>query len=566
MEVAPAAEEPARPAPPPLPEDEDLPPPGDLMDFLYGGRLSFAEGGIPVISIRILEGTDEVRFAPLGPIHIRTRGPGASTVSAETTGEWRVTVGASRPAEARWFAVIDERASVDREVVSRLAEEWKQKGVATRTVASGNLYGVAGRVLDARRTFLVTDTDGSRASADAAAKDLLARFALRPVVIKELVKRPEGRLTLWAPSGAPLVESDSALEVSVEGARGIQVKQVPYGLFIGVRGQEDRVFGGRLVVAVDGDGKLLLVNALPLEKLLRGILPAEIFTKAPIEALKSQAVAARGEILAKIGTRHPGEGYLLCAEQHCQAYKGEVGEHPLTDAAVVATRGEVPFGRDGGPLVDAVYSAMCGGHTENNEAVWGGPANPSLRGVPDFDGVPARWTHGVPPGDVGKFVAADLPSYCRISRFSRGDRYRWERRLTSAQVDDMTRDLAVGPVTELRVEERGASGRIVRLVIAGEARAALVRGELNIRRRFGTLNSAMVEITRVPAKGKAQEWIFKGGGWGHGVGMCQTGAMGRAEKGQSYRAILAHYFNGADVVRIYGDGVSDTATLNRGKP
>lgn len=543
-------------APPPRPEDEDLPPPGDLMDFLYGGRLSFAEGGIPVVSIRILEGTDEVRFVPRGPIRIRTRGAGASTVSAEAGGEWRVTGAATRPAEARWWAVLEERATVDREVLGRLGDEWKQRGVATRTVAAGNLYGVAGRVLDARRTFLVADTDGSRAQADAAARDLLARFALRPVVIKELVRRPEGRLTLWAPSGAPVLESEGALEVSVEGARGIEVKQVPYGLFIGPRGVEDRAYGGRLIVAIDGEGKLAAVNAVPLEKLLRGILPAEIFARAPMEALKAQAVAARGEILAKIGTRHPGEPYLLCAEQHCQAYKGEKGEHPATDAAVAATRGEVPFAREGGPLVDAVYSAVCGGHTENNEAVWGGPPNPSLRGVPDFAAAvhAPRFVRGVLPHEVGKFVAADVPAFCKLSRFTHADRYRWERRFTAAQVDDMTSDLGVGLVNDLRVEERGVSGRAVRLVVVGEKGEAVVKGELNIRRRFGTLSSAMFELVRVPASGKPKEWIFKGGGWGHGVGMCQMGAVGRAERGQTYREILAHYYNGAEVLRIYGGG------------
>jgi len=526
------------------PEDEDLPAPGDLMEFFYGGRLNFAEGGIPLISIRILEGTDEVRFVPRGPLRIRTRGSGE--VTAEGGGDWRVTLTHSRPAVQEHYAVIDERPAADRETLGRLAEEWREKGVATRTVAVGNLYGVAGRVLDARRTFLVVDTDGARPAADAAARDLLERFLVRPVVVKVLGKRPEAKLTLWAPSGAPVAESDSALEVAVEGARGVTVRGVPYGTFIGPRGAEDRSYGGRLLVAVDGEGKLAAVNALPLEKLLRGILPAEIFASAPMEALKSQAVAARGEILSKIGTRHPGEPYLLCGEQHCQAYKGEIGEHPATDLAISATRGETLFAPRGGALVDAVYSAVCGGHSENNEVVWGGAANPSLRGVPDFDArrYAPKFARGV--SDVGRFVAADIPAFCRLSRFSKANRFRWERRFTAAQVDEMVAELGVGAVSGIEVESRGVSGRASSLRVVGETGTARIRGELNIRRRFGTLNSAMFEVARA-----GDEWIFRGGGWGHGVGMCQMGAMGRAERGQGYRTILAHYFNGAEVVRIY---------------
>ena len=88
--------------------------------------------------------------------------------------------------------------------------------------------------------------------------------------------------------------------------------------------------------------------------------------------------------------------------------------------------------------------------------------------------------------------------------------------------------------------------------MSGDAGANQVRGELNIRRKFDNLKSAMfiVEPARDSA-GKVSEWVFKGGGWGHGVGMCQLGAIGRAERGQSYREILRHYFNGAEVVKIY---------------
>jgi SpoIID/LytB domain protein len=96
------------------------------------------------------------------------------------------------------------------------------------------------------------------------------------------------------------------------------------------------------------------------------------------------------------------------------------------------------------------------------------------------------------------------------------------------------------------------SGRARLLQISGEEGATTIRGELNIRRTFGMLNSAMFELkAEKDAKGRPTAWVFTGGGWGHGVGMCQTGAIGRAEAGQTYRQILDHYFNGAQVARIY---------------
>ena len=104
----------------------------------------------------------------------------------------------------------------------------------------------------------------------------------------------------------------------------------------------------------------------------------------------------------------------------------------------------------------------------------------------------------------------------------------------------------------MNVTERGVSGRARLLQISGEEGATTLRSELTIRRTFGMLNSAMFELkSEKDAKGRPTRWIFTGGGWGHGVGMCQTGAIGRAEAGQTYRQILDHYFNGAKVARIY---------------
>ncbi|HYO67249.1 MAG TPA: SpoIID/LytB domain-containing protein, partial [Archangium sp.] len=257
---------------------------------------------------------------------------------------------------------------------------------------------------------------------------------------------------------------------------------------------------------------------------------------------------ARGEVLAKVGTKHLADPYLLCSEQHCAVYKGRTGEAASTSAAVEATRGEALFAADG-KLVDSVYSAMCGGHTEDNDVVWGGLPNPSLRGRPDLLG-PAE---GLPtPATLAEYLQAELPAACRLSTFARAGKYRWEKRFTVEQVNALTAHLQVGPVRALSLGERGVSGRARTLTVAGEKGVTQVRGELNIRRLFGMLNSSMalVEEER-DGEGRLTGWRFRGGGWGHGVGMCQTGAIGRAEAGQRYQDILRFYFNGAEVAPIY---------------
>ena len=324
-------------------------------------------------------------------------------------------------------------------------------------------------------------------------------------------------------------------------------------------GFEERTYPARLFAVADASGKLALVAALPMERLVKGVVPSEIFANAHPEALKAQAVTARGEVLAKVGARHLGDPYLLCAEQHCQVYTGVRAEKRSTDAAVDATRGEalfakVPRGEGGGAdlvstLVDSVYSAVCGGFTEDNDVVWGGPKNPSLRGRPDFDvKTPGlrKFSRAIGEKNVRAFVSQKIPSYCSLSGLARADKQRWRRAFTFAEVDALCAPLGVAQVKKLVVEGRGISGRARALRIIGRNSSARVVGELQIRRLFKNLNSGMFVIDKI-----GKTWVFTGGGWGHGSGMCQTGAIGRAQRGATYKAILAWYYSGALPEAIY---------------
>src|SRR5205823_8575393 len=108
---------------------------------------------------------------------------------------------------------------------------------------------------------------------------------------------------------------------------------------------EKRTYPGRVYATVDPRGLLALVAAVPMERLVKGVVPSEIFANAHAEALKAHAVTARGEVLAKIGARHLGDPYLLCAEQHCQVYRGSCAGTAGTERAVDDTRGEALFAR-----------------------------------------------------------------------------------------------------------------------------------------------------------------------------------------------------------------------------
>ncbi len=535
--------------PPPPPQLELPPAPGELASK----RLDF-QGGAPVVPVRLMEGNSEVTLASRGRLRFRVATefdgkPVEKTVEGPAGAEWRVRLAKGAPADVVARIQLAEVPFNDKAGLTAALAEWEAKGLKLRTQILGGVYGIAGKVIDNRRYVLLVDEPPAAPKALAPRQaEILTRFQVRTSLLEEIRRKGAVTLELLDASGAPLSTARDRLVAESPDGLPVEVRRVEFGVGYDFHSFEDRAYRGAVLFTADALGKIAVVNLVSMEDLLKGLVPSEIFAKAHPEALKAQAVTARGEVLAKIGLKHLADPYLLCTEQHCAVYKGVSGEAGTTSAAVEATRGEALFSPEG-RLVDSVYSAVCGGHTENNDVVWGGVPNASLRGRPDV--LPGQAAPAT-PADLKAFLATEAPHACRLSSFAQPAKYRWEKRFAAKDVDDKLLPFGVGRVMAMSVTERGVSGRARLLTVSGEAGATTVRGELTMRRLFGNLNSAMFEVRaeRDP-KGRPTAWIFAGGGWGHGVGMCQTGAIGRAEAGQTYRQILEHYYNGAQVHRIY---------------
>jgi SpoIID/LytB domain protein len=513
---------------------------------LWGHRLDFSERSEPLVTVRLMEGQREITFRARAPGRVVLRGGGSVEIPAGA----RLTVRARRTAPAAIVhqPLLAEAPLAERERLEPIRRAFAEKGVIVLTRVVGAVYGIGGRVVDNRRELLLAASDGSEAGARRAAADLRERLGARPGIHAEVVARPRGTLELRAEGGAPLGEADAALVVEVQGDGGFVVEGVEHDRTPTARGREDRAYRGRLYASLDAGGALAAVHGVSLEELLRGLVPSEMPASSPLEALKAQAVTARSNVLAQIGTRHLTDPFMLCAEVHCQAYRGDGARTARTDDAVRTTRGEALFGRADRTLVDAVYSAMCGGHGEDNDEVWGNAPSPSLRGRPDLppeQGAP--WARALSDeARLRAFLAAAPDAYCRRPAAARKDRYRWERRFAPAELDRALAPLGVGPVRAISVRARGVSGRARVLEVEGGAGRAEVAGELRIRRLLGNLPSSMFVVDR---EGGAT--VLRGGGWGHGAGMCQWGAVGRAGAGQGYREILRAYYSGAEVAKVY---------------
>ncbi len=372
----------------------------------------------------------------------------------------------------------------------------------------------------------------------------LAQGAASPEVIVHVgLVRAFGHprtLTIEAPLGARLL--DESGEVKLRGPGTWTLAGTRDGIIV-VRGQEKRLSGGKRIRIVAGgeeplrlaersrprayrgelevtssrSGGLLVVDCVPLESYLRGVVAAEMESSAPMEALRAQAVAARTYAVKNLG-HCQSRGYDLSDTTDSQVYDGVAAEHDSTDQAVRDTAGLVL--ERGGTLCQADYYADCGGVTAPGS---------------EEDDYPPSVMDG--PEGGGEYCAA-------------GPHHTWTLRV-SAEALAHVAGRKVGRLTDVKVVERDSSGRAQTVELAGSQGARRVPGaKLRAALGYARLRSTLFSVAR-----DGDDYVFAGRGFGHGHGMCQCGAVGMAGApyNRTYRQILAHYFPGAVVVPLGPD-------------
>jgi stage II sporulation protein D len=292
------------------------------------------------------------------------------------------------------------------------------------------------------------------------------------------------------------------------------------------------------------DTGVLIVNLLPMEDYLRGVVPIEIGERGGSEraAVEAQAVAARSYTVTRVRSARQGLGrstdFDLVASVGDQVYGGRDAERPLADLAVRNTSGLVLtyLGR----VVTAPFSSTCGGESAAAEEVWRSDGESHLRRVSDRIGTSDRY-------------------YCDIA-----PRFAWTRALSARELDAAVRRYlrayaevppsGPGRVVDVAIESRTPSGRAAHVIIRTEQGTYRVRGNEArsvLRTAAGeTLNSSYFSVTVESSAGRLSRAVFRGNGYGHGVGMCQWGAIGRARAGQDMHRILRTYYPGTTLGAI----------------
>lgn len=319
----------------------------------------------------------------------------------------------------------------------------------------------------------------------------------------------------------------------------------------------DARYRGELHAVTSRDG-LTLINVLDLETYLRGVVPWEIGRVGPsaMAALEAQAVAARTYTLAHRND-HAELGFDVWADTRDQVYRGTAGEDSCCNAAIAATAGLI-LQHERRPI-EAYYSAACGGRTAAVEEVWARPARPYLtshrdavagEGVSFCSRAPRfRWQTSWSGERLERILQRTLPEY--VEYMGAGGRAAWAGPAFTPRRPggDPRRP---GRLQGLRLHSRTSCGRVARLDIATDAGVYHVRGD-RVRwvlppddGRTKLLWSALFRLDlERDAQGRLQRVVAHGRGYGHGVGLCQEGAVAMARRGFTCGQILAHYYPGA---------------------
>ena len=313
------------------------------------------------------------------------------------------------------------------------------------------------------------------------------------------------------------------------------------------------LYAGSLKLQPNAYGTFTLINEVPLEIYLRGVVPHEIGPDAPPNAAQAQAIIARTYALRNL-RRFAADNYELCADTHCQVYYGLTGTNPKSDKAIASTKSLVLTYKN--ELVDALYSSTTGGVTARFGDIWDGEERPYLKAVIDAPS---------PVWDLSKHSLSQEEYFRKFISLNQGfnetgiNVFRWNKDST---LEELSKDLQkylerrkhplakFNKIVGMQITKRSPSGRILEMQIQTDL-GLVTLYKTEVRSAFGPPRSTLFYIEPIYAPDKTLKgYSFIGGGFGHGVGLSQYGSYNLAKLGWSAEKILLFYYPGTKIIPL----------------
>ncbi len=351
-------------------------------------------------------------------------------------------------------------------------------------------------------------------------------------------------------------------------AQGLLIKNVISGRDFHWKKYINVTYSGTIILRRYED-RLIVINELPIEHYLMCVATSEMGAACPEALIEAQTIAARSWMLANVEQKHVHLGMDVCNDDCCQRYQGTTFLTPQSVKGALQTYGKVLLYNN--KICDARYSKSCGGVMERFENIWPGEAHPYLQVKADDAVEPEEWHKPLSDESNFKYWVEHTPhAFCspqvvpenELKQYlgsvdEDGHYYRWEEVITQADLTDNLRrfhHIKANNITAISVLKRGGSGRVLQLRITyldntGSAQELMLEDEFSIRqtihKKFLYSSAFTVE------QGADQSFILRGGGWGHGVGLCQIGALGMSLLKYNSEQIVYHYYPGSVLKKIY---------------
>jgi len=512
---------------------------------------------IPNIRIGIIQSSDTVAFKCNKSFSL-VNSYGEKVFSGLADQKYVLKIRSSQPAEINYQV----RAAIEKELSK--ADKWindlQLRGLAAQTRTVGLCFEVNHHKIDNREHWI---TIGDFSTYEDAL--VFRNNQTNPgeyVVIENIIKPAMGEIEL---SVQNLGSAVRIVPDTVDEFTHITVYDIMIGIEFHWQKYENLDYRGIIEVGFNNQGKLVAINELDIENYLVSVNSSEMTPDCPLGLLETQTIVARNTVLATMGKHHYNTTFHLCSDDHCQCYQGKKREQQVSRQAVENTWGEVIMFED--EICDARYSKICGGIMEGYHNVWENRDIPYMvMGVDSNQPIdhPANTE-----GKAKKLIDTEVPAYCNTklyalppklaNLYSTKNLFRWEVEYSRQELEQLIFEKTgqdIGELQDIIPLQRGDSGRLIYIELVGSKKRLKIGKELEIRRilsKSHLYSSCFYVEKEYSSDGKVEQFRLKGGGWGHGVGLCQVGATVMAMKNIPYHKILQHYYKNTKIIKLYSN-------------
>ncbi len=508
----------------------------------------------PLVRVKMAEEQEYFDFKVQGTFRAVDEQRKVLKEQLKSSATWRIHVDAFTPPRYQFILFLVEVLTQNE--AEEIVEDLQQKGFEAWYKKFGyKIHFSDGGVFENVRFRVFIGPVGEKHEARTIQTRLLGRY--RSQILKVPTRQARGFLELYDEDRKTVLRGQGHVRLEPRGENAsITIESIP-----GIKGGTSFTFSHPVEFHIEDSGRLYLVGNLDLEQYVEGISRAAYREEYPHEFLKASLISLRSAVLANLGMGHMNEPYDFCRTEHCypSVWGGEMSK------GLVAVLKEVDgqFLLKGESICDAQQHPVCGGHTEHINLILNRDIHNAVTGrfdvlEPEKMDLPKnlsdereaeKWILSRPPVLCNLSGRESLPDFENFRKY-----FRWVIEISRHDLEEIVKrktEEDIGMIYDIVPLLRGRSGRLLELEILGSHRVVHLLGDLDIRSTLSeTLlpSSCFVIEMEMGVDGSPAHFIFTGAGMGHGVGMCQAGAIAQAQDGRNFMQILEHYFGKVELV------------------